>query len=166
MSPSYGWRDLRRCLLICGLVGSALVSINLGPQAFVSLPSGAAERARIALNFAVPFTVASASAILANRDRRPKTQQGQAPKPDDRGKAGGVGARPSPISGGPRIMRGDLAEGEGVTGIQAVKVNCDCGFMVGSHDEKEVADMSIMHVKAKHGKTISFADAKKLMKPM
>jgi predicted small metal-binding protein len=47
-----------------------------------------------------------------------------------------------------------------------MKVNCDCGFMVGSHDEKEVGDMTITHVKNKHGKTISFADARKLMKPM
>ena len=50
--------------------------------------------------------------------------------------------------------------------ITAVKVNCDCGFIVGSHDEKEVGEMTITHVRNKHGQTISWVDAKKLMKPM
>jgi hypothetical protein len=72
MPSWYGWRDLRRCFVICAVVGSALVSINMGPQALISPPPGTAERARMALNFAVPFTVASASALLANWDRIPK----------------------------------------------------------------------------------------------
>jgi len=53
-----------------------------------------------------------------------------------------------------------------VTRIQPVKVTCDCGFVVGSHDEKEVADMTILHAKNKHGQTLSFVDAKKKMTPM
>ena len=53
-----------------------------------------------------------------------------------------------------------------VKDITAVKVNCDCGFIVGSHDEKEVGEMAITHVKNKHGQTMTWADAKKLMKPM
>ncbi len=51
-------------------------------------------------------------------------------------------------------------------GIGAVKVSCDCGFMVGSHDEDEVSQMSIMHVKNKHGRTITQAEARKKMMPM
>ncbi len=50
--------------------------------------------------------------------------------------------------------------------IAGVKINCDCGFLVGSHDENEVGEMSILHVKRKHGQTISMADAKKKMVPL
>lgn len=63
----------------------------------------------------------------------------------------------------PPFARG---EGGGVNGIAGVKVDCDCGFMVGSHDEREVAEFSIIHVKNKHGQTISLADARKKMKPL
>jgi len=58
------------------------------------------------------------------------------------------------------------SQGEGVKDTAAVKVNCDCGFIVGSHDETEVSEITITHVKNKHGQTISMADARKLMKPM
>jgi hypothetical protein len=66
---SYTLHDLRRCLSICAIVGFVLVSMNQGPQAFWSPPSTLGQLTRIALNFAVPFVVASVSAVLANRHR-------------------------------------------------------------------------------------------------
>jgi predicted small metal-binding protein len=50
--------------------------------------------------------------------------------------------------------------------MTGVKVSCDCGFFIGSHDENEVSQMSIMHVKNKHGRTITEAEARKKMVPM
>lgn len=69
MPRLYTRDDLARCLAICGIVGVALVSINQGPAALVAPPPDAATRLRMLLNFAVPFTVASVSALLANRAR-------------------------------------------------------------------------------------------------
>jgi predicted small metal-binding protein len=45
------------------------------------------------------------------------------------------------------------------------KVECDpkCGFMVRSHDEKEVVDLAIKHAKKSHNMTISEKDVKKMM---
>ena len=55
--------DLKRCLLISAVVGTILVSINQGPPFFL------AGRAlvRVLMNYVVPFSVASMSAIMANR---------------------------------------------------------------------------------------------------
>lgn len=69
MSHSYTRRDLERCLLISAVVGVVLVGINQGPQALVSSPSSLERLTRIALDFVVPFVVASVSAVLANRPR-------------------------------------------------------------------------------------------------
>ena len=62
----YSRRDLARCLVISLIVGTALVGINVRPQ--VPGVEGP-DAGRIALNYLVPFLVASASAILANRAR-------------------------------------------------------------------------------------------------
>jgi predicted small metal-binding protein len=45
------------------------------------------------------------------------------------------------------------------------KVECDpkCGFLVRSHDEKEVVDLAIRHAKKSHNMTLSEKDVKKMM---
>lgn len=46
------------------------------------------------------------------------------------------------------------------------KLECDpkCGFMIQSHDEKEIIDVSLKHAKEKHGlKDYTVEDAKKLI---
>ena len=53
-----------------------------------------------------------------------------------------------------------------VTDMAGMKMVCDCGFFVGSHDDNEVGEMSIAHVKKKHGQTISLVDARKKMVPL
>ena len=53
-----------------------------------------------------------------------------------------------------------------MTLITGVKITCDCGFVIGSHDENEVGEFSILHVKRKHGQTVSMADVKKKMVPL
>jgi predicted small metal-binding protein len=42
-----------------------------------------------------------------------------------------------------------------------MKLECDCGFLVGSHDGGEVLELSIMHVRQKHGQTFSKDDVRK-----
>jgi predicted small metal-binding protein len=46
------------------------------------------------------------------------------------------------------------------------KVECDpkCGFMVQSHDEKELIEIVKQHAKKHHEKTVSDEDVKKMMK--
>jgi predicted small metal-binding protein len=46
------------------------------------------------------------------------------------------------------------------------KIECDpkCGFMVQSHDEKEVIEIAKQHAKKYHDMTISEKDAKSMMK--
>ncbi len=45
------------------------------------------------------------------------------------------------------------------------KIECDpkCGFMVRSHDEKEVIAIAIKHAKESHDMKVTEADAKKMM---
>jgi predicted small metal-binding protein len=45
------------------------------------------------------------------------------------------------------------------------KVECDpkCGFMVRSHDEKEIVDLAIKHAKKSHNMTLSENDVKKMI---
>jgi predicted small metal-binding protein len=45
------------------------------------------------------------------------------------------------------------------------KVECDpkCGFLVRSHDEKEVVDLAIRHAKKSHNMRLSEKDVKKMM---
>ncbi len=70
MSASYGSKDLKRCLLISAIVGTILVSINQGPAFFLALRGDLDTLARVVLNYIVPFSVASVSAITANRAHR------------------------------------------------------------------------------------------------
>jgi predicted small metal-binding protein len=46
------------------------------------------------------------------------------------------------------------------------KVECDpqCGFLVRSHDEKEIVDVAIQHAKKAHNKVITDKDARTMMK--
>jgi predicted small metal-binding protein len=46
------------------------------------------------------------------------------------------------------------------------KVECDpqCGFLVRSHDEKEIVEVAIQHMKKAHGKFITEKDVKPMMK--
>jgi predicted small metal-binding protein len=46
------------------------------------------------------------------------------------------------------------------------KIECDpkCGFMVQSHDEKEVIEIAKEHAKKFHNMTLSEKDAKSMMK--
>jgi predicted small metal-binding protein len=45
-------------------------------------------------------------------------------------------------------------------------VECDpkCGFLVRSHDEKELLDVAIQHAKKAHSMVITEKDVKKMMK--
>lgn len=52
-------------------------------------------------------------------------------------------------------------KGRGVAPIRTMKLECDCGFLVGSHDGGEVLELSIMHVRQKHGQTFSKDDVRK-----
>ena len=70
MSGDYGIRDLKRCLLICAVVGTVLVSINQGPTFFLAPSADPAVLGRVGLNYLVPFTVGSVSAWMANRAHR------------------------------------------------------------------------------------------------
>jgi predicted small metal-binding protein len=47
------------------------------------------------------------------------------------------------------------------------KVECDptCGFMVRSHDEKELVEIVTKHAKKAHNMTITEKDAKGMIKP-
>lgn len=46
------------------------------------------------------------------------------------------------------------------------QVECDpkCGFLVRSHNEKELTDMVIQHAKNQHNKTLSEKDATAMIK--
>jgi predicted small metal-binding protein len=60
-------------------------------------------------------------------------------------------------------------EGEKKEEKQTLKsVSCapDCGFMVQSHDEKELTDIVIKHAKSAHNKDLTEADVKGMMKPV
>ncbi len=67
MSELYCSNDLKRCLLISAVVGTILVSINQGPAFFVARQGGPDTLVRVLMNYIVPFSVASMSAIMANR---------------------------------------------------------------------------------------------------
>ncbi len=44
-------------------------------------------------------------------------------------------------------------------------MECDCGFMVRSHNDNEMADMYMTHGKSTHAMNMSRGDAMKMMKP-
>jgi len=70
MSELYSSNDLKRCLLISAIVGTILVSINQGPALFLA-PHGDLETlARVVLNYIVPFSVATISAMMSSRAQR------------------------------------------------------------------------------------------------
>ena len=76
MSKLYGLPDLKRCLLICAFVGTILVLINQGLQFFLDPPGNLAALPRVILNYLVPFSVASASAVMTNGARGEKSTRG------------------------------------------------------------------------------------------
>ena len=47
----------------------------------------------------------------------------------------------------------------------AKMVQCDCGFMVQSHNENEIVMMTQMHVKDTHHQDMSAREVKGMMKP-
>jgi predicted small metal-binding protein len=51
-------------------------------------------------------------------------------------------------------------------GDKLKKVECDpkCGFLIQSHDEKEIVDIAIQHAKKAHSKSITEKDARGMMK--
>ena len=61
-----------------------------------------------------------------------------------------------------------IAVTQGVAGEEHVlkSVSCDpeCGFMVRSHDEKELSAIVIEHAKTRHDKIITEKDVKGIMK--
>ncbi len=66
MASLFGKRDLRRALILCGIVGSWLVAINQGS----GILAGSFDSLlyfRVFLDFATPFTVSSLTAIMRNR---------------------------------------------------------------------------------------------------
>ncbi len=49
--------------------------------------------------------------------------------------------------------------------MDAKMVQCDCGFMVQSHNENEIVKMAQMHVKETHQQDLSPRDVRGMMKP-
>jgi predicted small metal-binding protein len=49
--------------------------------------------------------------------------------------------------------------------MDAKMMQCDCGFMVQSHNENEIVQMAQMHVKDMHQSDLSARDARAMMKP-
>jgi hypothetical protein len=47
---------------------------------------------------------------------------------------------------------------------QTLKLERDCGVLIGSHDEGEVVELSTLLVRKKHGQTIGEAEVKKKIK--
>ncbi len=45
------------------------------------------------------------------------------------------------------------------------KIECEpkCGFMVRSHDEKELVDLAVKHAKKSHNETLSDKEAKEMI---
>ena len=66
----YSRSDIVHGLVISAVVGSLLTAINLGPLMLVRPWDFPAEAPRIALDYLIPFTVASLGALLANRKTR------------------------------------------------------------------------------------------------
>ena len=48
--------------------------------------------------------------------------------------------------------------------LKSVSCDPECGFMIRSHDEKELGAIVIEHAKTQHGKTITEKDVKGIMK--
>lgn len=46
-------------------------------------------------------------------------------------------------------------------------INCapECGFMVRDHNETEIVQLGVTHMKMTHGKTMTTADIKPMVKP-
>lgn len=65
----YSAGDASRSLAVAAIVGTILVLVNQGPDAYVLMWTQAPIAARIVANYLIPFTVASMSAALANRAR-------------------------------------------------------------------------------------------------
>lgn len=63
----YSRADFTRSLLIAGVVGLFLIIVNEGPDALLGLTTDPKPHLRTFLDILIPFLVASASAILANR---------------------------------------------------------------------------------------------------
>lgn len=76
MSDLYSSVDLKRCLLISAVVGTILVSINQGPAFFLAPQGGLDTLARVLLNYLVPFSVATVSAMMANRAHGKESSEG------------------------------------------------------------------------------------------
>ena len=53
---------------------------------------------------------------------------------------------------------------EGASKLMVVSCDPECGFMVKSHDEKELTEMVKSHAKNHHNKDVSDADVKGMMK--
>jgi predicted small metal-binding protein len=48
--------------------------------------------------------------------------------------------------------------------MRTLKLECDCGFFIGSHDEGEITEMSLVHMRKKHGQTVSAEYVKQKIK--
>ena len=59
---------------------------------------------------------------------------------------------------------GEKAAKEGKPALKSVSCDPDCGFMVRSHDEKELSAIVIDHAKKQHNKVITEKDVKGMMK--
>ena len=52
-----------------------------------------------------------------------------------------------------------------VSGLKQIECDPKCGFLVRSHDEKELITFGIEHAKKQHNMTVSEKDAKGMIKP-
>jgi predicted small metal-binding protein len=64
------------------------------------------------------------------------------------------------------MQKGEMKESPKEMSKDLKEVQCDpaCGFMMRSHDEKEVIDATIKHAQKAHGKKISAKDVRGMMK--
>lgn len=65
----------------------------------------------------------------------------------------------------PEMAKPEMGKGE-MSKAAMYTVTCDpaCGFMVRSHDQKEVVDITIKHAKRAHNKKVTEKDVKGMMK--
>lgn len=70
----YSTGDLKRALILCGLVGTWLVAVNQGSELAAGQFS-ATLFLRVILDYATPFAVSSCTGIMRNWSDRKKSQK-------------------------------------------------------------------------------------------
>lgn len=92
----YTRADLLHSLLVALVVGALLIAINLGPENLIRPGNAPGGYLRYFLDYLIPFLVASASTLLANRGRsRRQARSMGGPRSDRSVRADSIGAAPT-----------------------------------------------------------------------